>query len=53
VGERIILPQSLADLAGVVLAALVQRQIGPAGVLARFRPGRVSMPGEEQSWQMG
>src|SRR5262249_1665286 len=41
--------QPRAELAGMFLAALVQRDIGAAGVLARLRPGRVPVPGEGQS----
>jgi hypothetical protein len=37
----------------MLLPALVQRQIGPAGVLAGVRPGRVAMSGEKKLWQIG
>ena len=46
-------PQSLTELAGAILADRVQGDVGPAGALARIGPGRVAVPGEEQSRQLG
>jgi len=40
--------QPLAELAGVLLAALVQRHVGPAGVPAGVSPGGVAVAGEIQ-----
>ena len=39
-------PQPLAQLASVLLATFIQRQIGSAGVLVGVGPGRVTVPGE-------
>ena len=44
--------QSLAQLTRMLLPACIQRQVGSAGVLAGFGPGRVAVPGQEQSWQL-
>ncbi len=46
-------PQSLTELAGAILADRVQGDIGPAGALSGIGPGRVAVPGEEQSRQLG
>src|SRR5262249_62157200 len=39
-------PQAFAEAAGVALAALGQRQVGPSGVLAGDAPGRFAVAGE-------
>src|SRR5207248_2746543 len=52
-GGECVAPEFLADLAGAGLTGLVQRQVGAAGVLARVGPGRVAVPGEEQSRHIG
>ena len=38
--------QPLAQAAGIRFAALGQRDVGPAGVLVRERPGRLAVPGQ-------
>ena len=42
-----ILLQTVAKLARVPFASLVQRQVGPSRVLTGIRPGRVSMSGKK------
>jgi hypothetical protein len=42
-------PQSVTELTRSILADGVQGDVGPAGALSGIGPGRVAVPGEEQS----
>jgi hypothetical protein len=49
---RLLLAQSLAQLARMLLPTFIQRQIGSTRVLMGISPGRVAVSGEIEFWQI-